>query len=77
MAKKSAEKPYLYVKKNWCKRCGFCVEFCPANVYEFGEDGYPEPVRLEDCTRCQLCLYICPDFAIIAEPEVKASVEER
>lgn len=53
-----------------CKGCGFCIEFCPAEVLEvsgeFNSHGYhpPRAVRPEACTGCDLCGIYCPDFAI-------------
>ena len=50
-----------------CKRCGICIEFCPAEVYDSEIDGAPLPARIEKCTGCKLCEYRCPDFAIKVE----------
>ena len=53
-----------------CKGCGFCVEFCPPKCLEFTNQynakGYHPPVlaRTDDCTGCDMCGIICPDFAI-------------
>ena len=57
-----------YVYKRWCKGCGICVAFCPENVFEMVEDGRAKVVRPEDCTNCQICDRICPDFAITLTP---------
>ncbi|RKX74163.1 MAG: 2-ketoglutarate ferredoxin oxidoreductase subunit delta [Spirochaetes bacterium] len=76
MKNKTGEK-YLSIKRNWCKRCGYCVEFCPKNVFDIGEDGYPVVARLEDCNECRICVYICPDLAVIAEPEVEEKIKDR
>jgi 2-oxoglutarate ferredoxin oxidoreductase subunit delta len=53
-----------------CKGCGFCIEFCPADVLEFSVEfnskGYhpPHAVRPDSCTGCDLCGIYCPDFAV-------------
>jgi 2-oxoglutarate ferredoxin oxidoreductase subunit delta len=53
-----------------CKGCGFCVEFCPPKCLEFTDQynakGYHPPIlaRIDDCTGCDMCGIICPDFAI-------------
>jgi 2-oxoglutarate ferredoxin oxidoreductase subunit delta len=53
-----------------CKGCGFCIEFCPADVLifsdEFNSKGYHPPFAIhpEACTGCDLCGIYCPDFAI-------------
>jgi 2-oxoglutarate ferredoxin oxidoreductase subunit delta len=63
----------IYVIKEQCKGCGFCVEYCPKDVLElsqeFNKKGYhpPTAVREEDCVSCGLCELICPEFAIYSE----------
>ena len=62
----------LFIKREQCKGCGFCVEFCPTHVLamdqEINQKGYHTPVivDLEVCTGCDLCGVFCPDFAIHA-----------
>ncbi|OIP24972.1 hypothetical protein AUK22_08510 [bacterium CG2_30_54_10] len=70
-------KTFLFVKKNWCKKCGICVEFCPKGVFKLGKDGYPEIVALDKCVECKLCISLCPDFAIFSNPEKKKDYEDR
>ena len=48
----------------WCKRCGNCVAFCPRDVLEEDQWGYPRVVRSERCISCRMCEMLCPDFAI-------------
>lgn len=50
-----------------CKRCGICVEFCPAKVFIQEIDGTPVPQYQGKCTGCKLCVLRCPDFAIEVE----------
>lgn len=53
-----------------CKGCGFCVEFCPTDCIElssqYNAKGYHTPalLRKDDCTGCDICGMVCPDFAI-------------
>jgi len=60
----------VYIIKDRCKGCGFCVEFCPRSVLvlstEFNKKGYhpPEVVNPDQCVNCDLCERICPEFAI-------------
>lgn len=56
------------VYKSWCKRCGICVAFCPAEVMAFDEQGDVVVKYPERCTGCQLCELRCPDFAITVRP---------
>ena len=60
----------VFLVKDRCKGCGFCVEFCPLHVLEMSHDynakGYHYPVaaKPEACSGCDLCGMYCPDFAI-------------
>ncbi|MCK4529025.1 4Fe-4S binding protein [candidate division WOR-3 bacterium] len=63
----------ITVNEEWCKGCGFCVEFCPNEVYEMGEDAIAHPVHEERCIGCYYsCEDRCPDFAI----EIKEVTDE-
>jgi len=53
----------LKIKKDWCKGCGICVEFCPKKVLIL-KDEKVEIDDLEKCIKCGLCELRCPDFAI-------------
>jgi 2-oxoglutarate ferredoxin oxidoreductase subunit delta len=60
----------VHIIKDRCKGCGFCIEFCPANVLEASEEfnskGYHFAIVSNEgaCTGCRLCELLCPDFAI-------------
>jgi 2-oxoglutarate ferredoxin oxidoreductase subunit delta len=60
----------VYIIRERCKGCGFCVEFCPTKVLTldttFNSKGYHPPIasNVEACTGCDLCGLYCPDFAI-------------
>ncbi len=60
----------VFIIKDRCKGCGFCVEFCPRGVLsmsvEFNRKGYhpPEVIEPDKCVNCDLCERICPEFAI-------------
>ena len=66
----------ISVNENFCKGvdgCGLCMHVCPKNVYEKSDSftkwgvNAPEPVHLENCTGCTLCMIYCPDMAIVVE----------
>jgi 2-oxoglutarate ferredoxin oxidoreductase subunit delta len=65
----------IKINKDFCKGCGFCIEFCPKKVYELSGElnkkGYavPKAARPEDCSECGLCDRYCSDFAIVLEKE--------
>jgi len=62
---KAGEK--LYVQKifqDWCKSCGICIAFCPADVFAKSETGMPVIKDPDACTGCRFCEFHCPDFAI-------------
>ncbi len=54
----------IVVNREWCKGCGICVRFCPAEVLELDEDDKSSVVRPDACTMCQMCELRCPDLAI-------------
>jgi 2-oxoglutarate ferredoxin oxidoreductase subunit delta len=49
----------------WCKGCGLCVEFCPADVLALNRDGHPFVAAPDKCTACHWCDTHCPDLAIV------------
>lgn len=52
------------IKREWCKACGICIEFCPKKVFDTDDEGRPVIARPEDCGSCQICEQLCPDFAV-------------
>jgi len=54
----------VYIYKNWCKKCGICVEFCPKGVFTQETTGEVIVKNPENCIKCKFCELRCPDFAI-------------
>ena len=63
----------IYVIRDRCKGCGYCIKYCPKQVLEFSEEhnakGYHFPKAKDEnaCINCGLCELICPEFAIWSE----------
>ena len=55
----------------WCKNCGLCVAFCPAEVFAFLETGKVIVKSPEECKQCGICANLCPDMAILLLPKRK------
>lgn len=56
----------LCIEPAYCKGCGYCVEFCPADVLELVNDKV-HIKNIDSCTKCGLCEMRCPDYAIYLE----------
>ena len=61
----------VFIRKDHCKGCELCVEFCPRTVLalskEFNAKGYHYPVVTnDDCINCRLCVTVCPEYAIFS-----------
>jgi len=60
----------VYIDKDRCKGCGYCVEFCPREVLKMGSELGPKGYYLavvndeDKCLACGFCEAICPEFAI-------------
>ncbi len=52
------------IKRQWCKGCGICVEFCPKKALALDKDRKVYVANPGACSGCNLCEMRCPDFAI-------------
>ncbi len=59
--------PKITIDEKRCKKCGYCVAFCPQKVFSADEKGLPHTVQQDACTACRMCEKRCPDFAIQVE----------
>lgn len=53
--------PYPTINE-YCKNCFICVQFCTQNVYTVIDNKII--INPNNCTGCQTCVLLCPDFAI-------------
>ncbi len=58
------------IRRDYCKGCGLCVEFCKQGVLETSPNlnsmgyYYADPVKPENCIGCMVCTLVCPDLAV-------------
>jgi 2-oxoglutarate ferredoxin oxidoreductase subunit delta len=71
----------IYIIKERCKGCGYCITYCPREVLEESEEinaRGAHPPRVKDitkCTACGFCAAICPDFAIFVKDKTSEKKE--
>lgn len=68
----------LVLKKDFCKSCQLCINFCPQGILELDQKlnklGF-QPVRVKDeskCKACMRCVLICPEACIEIYQEVES-----
>ena len=66
----------IFIDDKLCKGvdgCGLCIHICPKKVFEESESitergiRLPNPVSIDKCTGCLLCMMYCPDFALVMQ----------
>ena len=61
---------YIFIDRERCKGCGFCVEYCPLEVLKMGSELSSKGYQLavveagSKCLACGFCELICPEFAV-------------
>ena len=78
--------PQVYIIKERCKECEWCIIYCPEQILEKSNEinvkGYHPPKLIDgksfdDCAECHFCELICPEFAIyVVKPEEEEEEEE-
>lgn len=69
-AEKATKPGKVYIDKERCKGCGFCVEFCPREVLKMSLELSPKGYNLavvddeSKCLACGFCELLCPEFAV-------------
>lgn len=75
-------KPKIYIIKERCKECNWCIDYCPEDILtksdDINEKGYHPPKLKPDksfinCSSCGFCELICPEFAIFLKIPDEAS----
>ena len=63
-------KGMIFINRELCKGCGYCIDTCPLGVIVV-EDGFNKkgfspasPAYLEKCTGCCMCARMCPEISI-------------
>jgi 2-oxoglutarate ferredoxin oxidoreductase subunit delta len=60
----------IVISEELCKGCGYCTKFCSHGCIVIGDKfntkGYhlAQFTQPENCTGCEVCAWMCPDFAI-------------
>jgi NAD-dependent dihydropyrimidine dehydrogenase PreA subunit len=65
------QKPIILIDTAKCTPCAglICVGVCPQGVLEEGKNRKPQVVDVVECTRCGVCVNLCPAKAItISKP---------
>ncbi len=57
----------ITVNYDTCEACGSCVDSCPQQVYDKGEDGKPVVARPDECIQCHTCVEVCPTGSITVQ----------
>lgn len=61
----------LLLFHGWCKKCGLCTVVCQNGALKQNGSGLPVLAEPEKCRLCSLCWRICPDFAIVKNPDME------
>jgi len=60
----------IIIDKEFCKSCGYCIEFCSEDLISLSDNlnakGYYHVEFMDEngCTGCATCALVCPEAAI-------------
>ena len=79
LSKYKIKAPQVFLIKERCKECEWCIIYCPEQILEKSKEinvkGYHPPKLIDgktfdDCAECHFCELICPEFAIyVVKPD--------
>lgn len=67
MEKERENKKIPVIRRDWCKGCGICVEFCPQEALLLDDREKAVLAYPDKCNSCGMCEMRCPDLAIELE----------
>jgi 2-oxoglutarate ferredoxin oxidoreductase subunit delta len=67
MEKETENKKIPVIRRDWCKGCGICVEFCPQDALSMDDREKAVLAYPDKCNSCGMCEMRCPDLAIELE----------
>jgi ferredoxin len=53
----------IYLHKNKCIKCGYCIEHCPHKIFAKDKEDYPVFTKSK-CENCYRCIHHCPKNAL-------------
>ena len=65
--------PKVIVDLDKCSGASICKDVCPMDVHDivemskYSNEKKADPVRMEDCIMCMLCVNVCPEQAKTVE----------
>lgn len=72
----------IYIIKDRCKGCGYCIAYCPKEVLDESEEinargAHPPKVKdINKCAVCGFCTAVCPDLAIFVQEKTDTKRED-
>jgi len=63
------QSPKIIINSSKCPPCKtlICAGVCPMGIIELGENQKPVIIDYSSCTKCAVCISLCPSKAITLE----------